>query len=137
MLVVISLVAPLASIVFFQLISRPLGIISYNPHNRIWVQTLWEIHAGLIGLCASLAGTLFVTSGLKDMVGKPRPNLLARCDADLSRIAGFVVGGYGTDIDSEASSLVTSGICRQPDKRFLDDSLPLFLRVTLLLPALD
>ena len=87
---------------------------------------LWEIHAGLIGLCAALAGTLFVTSGLKDMVGKPRPNLLARCEADLSRMAGFVVGGFGTDIDSEASSLVTSGICRQPDKRLLDDSFAAF-----------
>ena len=125
-LILISLVAPAGIIVFFSLISRLLGVASYNPHSRVWLQTLWEVHAGLIGLCASLAGTLFVTSGLKDMVGKPRPNLLARCDADLSRIAGFVVGGYGTDIDSEASSLVTSGICRQSDKRLLDDSFAAF-----------
>lgn len=126
MLVLISLVAPAGIIVLFSLVSRFLGVATYNPHRRVWLQTLWEVHAGLIGLCASLAGTLFVTSGLKDMVGKPRPNLLARCDADLSRIAGFVVGGYGTDIDSEASSLVTSGICRQPDKRLLDDSFAAF-----------
>ena len=125
-LVGVAFVAPVIIIFILCLSSRLLGITSYAPHHRIWLQTLWEIHAGLIGLCAALAGTLFVTSGLKDMVGKPRPNLLARCDADLSRMAGFVVGGFGTDIDSEASSLVTSGICRQPDKRMLDDSFASF-----------
>ena len=63
---------------------------------------------------------------MKDMVGKPRPNLLARCNPDLSRIAGFVVGGFGTTLDSEASSLVTGGICRQTDHRKLDDAFASF-----------
>ena len=125
-LISIALIAPAGIIVVFSLLARLLGITSYNPQHKRWLQALWEIHAGLIGLCAALAGTLFVTSGLKDMVGKPRPNLLARCEADLSRMAGFVVGGFGTDIDSEASSLVTSGICKQPDKRLLDDSFAAF-----------
>ncbi len=118
-LVLVALVAPAGIIFLLCLVSRFLGV-TYNPHRRKWLQTLWEIHAGLIGLCASLAGTLFITSGLKDMVGKPRPNLLARCDADLSRISGFVIGGF------ETSALVTSGICQQTDKRLLDDSFAAF-----------
>ena len=60
------------------------------------------------------------------MVGKPRPDLLARCEADVSRIRGFIVGGFGNSLDSEASSLVTSGICQQMDKRLLDDSFAAF-----------
>ena len=87
---------------------------------------LWEIHAGLLGLCASLAITLFVTSGLKDMVGKPRPNLLARCQADLSNVSQYVVGGFGNALNSEAESLVTSAICKQANQRLLDDSFAAF-----------
>ena len=60
------------------------------------------------------------------MVGKPRPNLLAWCEADVSRIRGFIVGGFGNSLDSEASSLVTLGICQQMDKRLLDDSFAAF-----------
>ncbi|KAI9875288.1 MAG: hypothetical protein M1823_007509, partial [Watsoniomyces obsoletus] len=60
------------------------------------------------------------------MAGKPRPNLLARCDADLSKITRFTVGGFGNSVDSEAAVLVTSGICRQSDKRLLDDSFAAF-----------
>ena len=36
------------------------------------------------------------------------------------------VGGYGDTINSESSALVTSGICRQADKRLLDDSFAAF-----------
>ena len=95
-----------------------------NPRSRS--QTFWEIHTGILGLCLSLAATLFLTSGIKDIIGKPRPNLLARCDADLSKITGFSVGGFGNSIDSEAEVLVTSGICRQTDHRLLDDAFAAF-----------
>jgi membrane-associated phospholipid phosphatase len=108
------------------LASPVLGFASYNPRRRVSAQLAWEINAGLLGLWAALAATLFITSGLKDMAGKPRPNLLARCDADLSKITGFTVGGFGNSIDSEAAVLVTSGICRQSDKRLLDDSFAAF-----------
>lgn len=91
-----------------------------------WRRKIWEINAGLLGLALSLALTLFVTSGLKDIVGKPRPDLLARCDPDVANIGNWIVGGFGTSLDSEASALVASGICRQPDHRHLDDGFAAF-----------
>lgn len=81
----------------------------------------WDANAGWLGLGLSLATTLFVTSGLKAIVGKPRPNFLAICDADSSRLAEFVVGGSGSSIESEAPALVTYEICRQTDLVLLND----------------
>ena len=89
-------------------------------------RAFWEIHVGCLGLCTGLAVTLFVTSGLKDLVGKPRPNLLARCEPDLARISQFIVGGFGDSLNSEAESLVTGAICQQSDHRLLDDSFAAF-----------
>lgn len=87
---------------------------------------LWELHAGWLGLCAGLASTLLITAGLKDIIGKPRPNLLSRCDPDLTNIAAYVVGGFGMNLDSEAPPFVTSAICTQKDKRFLGDGFAAF-----------
>lgn len=87
---------------------------------------IWETHAGWLGLCTGLAVTLFITAGLKDMVGKPRPDLLSRCNPDLSNISKYVVGGFGVNLDSEAGPLVSSAICQQQDKRLLDDGFASF-----------
>jgi membrane-associated phospholipid phosphatase len=88
-----------------------------------WRAALWRVHAGWLGLCAALAATVFATSGLKDLTGKPRPDLLDRCDPDLSAIAKYAVGGFDL---SKATPLVTSGICTQTNKRFLDDGFASF-----------
>ncbi|KIW23358.1 uncharacterized protein PV07_11565 [Cladophialophora immunda] len=126
-------------VVFVVALLAPAGIIAVvnfgglafksNP-NRTgkdgWRKVVWEVHVGWLGLCAALATTLFVTAGLKDMVGKPRPNLLARCAPDLSSISQYIVGGFGNSLNSEAESLVSSGICRQSDKRLLDDGFAAF-----------
>ena len=74
----------------------------------------------------ALSITLFITSGLKDMVGKPRPDLLDRCNPDLSKVSEFLVGGFGLSLDSEAEPLVSDGICQQSDQRFLDDGFAAF-----------
>ena len=94
--------------------------------SAIWRRKLWDIHASVLGLALSCALTLFVTAGLKDVVGKPRPDLLARCNPDLANIGNYTVGGFGTSLDSEASALVSSGICRQTDRRLLDDGFASF-----------
>lgn len=75
-----------------------------------------------MGLALSLAATLFVTSGLKCIVGKPRPNFLAICNADVDRLGDFVVGGSGSEIESDAPALVTYEICRQTDLDLLNDA---------------
>ncbi|KAK7936210.1 hypothetical protein LTR80_011383 [Exophiala xenobiotica] len=104
--------------------ARPLPGAASRP--AAWRRKLWDMNAGLLGLAFSLALTLFVTSGLKNIIGKPRPDLLARCDPDVSNIDNWRVGGFGTSLDSEASALVVSGICRQPNQRLLDDGFAAF-----------
>lgn len=59
---------------------------------------------------------------MKAIVGKPRPNFLAICDADVDRLSEFVVGGSGSQIESDAPALVTWEICRQTDLDLLNDA---------------
>lgn len=49
------------------------------------------------------------TQGLKDLVGKPRPDLLARCNPDLDAIEQNLVGGLGV---AGAPLIVSWHICR-------------------------
>ncbi|KAI3010480.1 hypothetical protein CBS147346_1693 [Aspergillus niger] len=79
-----------------------------------WHRRLWEWHAGWLGLALSLAGAFFLTSGLKDVGGKPRPDLLARCQPDLTNLTTYAVGGLGLQ-RAESPVMVTSAICQNPD----------------------
>jgi len=81
---------------------------------------LWEVYAGLTGLALSVALAFFVTQGLKNIFGKPRPHLIALCKPDLTNIAKHVVGGEGQDI-SIRWTLVNSSICTQSDNLMLAD----------------
>jgi membrane-associated phospholipid phosphatase len=87
---------------------------------------LWAINAGLIGLCLSLATALFVTEGLKTIVGKPRPDMLSVCRPDLNNMSAYIVGGVGQTLDSEAPALVSSDICQQKDQSKLRDAFSSF-----------
>ncbi|KAJ2599118.1 hypothetical protein GGF39_002369 [Coemansia sp. RSA 1721] len=42
-------------------------------------RNLHDLHVGLLGLLMGVSLTLMFTNGLKNVVGRPRPNLLARC----------------------------------------------------------
>lgn len=66
-----------------------------------------------MGLGVSLAVAFLIASGTKNAVGKLRPDLLARCNPDLSRILSSVVGGIGNQVD-EGINLVSWTICRNP-----------------------
>lgn len=129
---IISLIGPAAVIGIVNLGSLLINFVRPSRQNisstsqSSLVALLWQTHAAWLGLCTGLAVTLFVTAGLKDMVGKPRPNLLARCNPDLTDVANFVVGGFGLTLDSEAPPFVTAAICQQPDRRFLDDGFAAF-----------
>lgn len=72
---------------------------------------IWEWNAGWMGLALALAAAWTSTQGLKDLVGKPRPDLLARCNPDVSNIAAHVVGGLGDRLQG-AAVLVDWTICR-------------------------
>jgi len=56
---------------------------------------------------------------MKNLFGKPRPDLLARCNPDLQDIAKYAVGGLPNTL--EGFSVVSAGICQQNDSSLLDD----------------
>lgn len=80
----------------------------------------WELEKGLAGLALALATAFFITQGSKQLFGKPRPNMLARCQPDLTNITAHVIGGYGQTISPEWT-LVDISICTTSDLDTLDD----------------
>src|SRR4051812_21293237 len=56
------------------------------PKSLIWKRKLWELHASWLGLCLSLALSFVITNGMKNLFGKPRPDLISRCNPDLANI---------------------------------------------------
>lgn len=114
MLVVIGLVIP-AIIVFIVCLFIGLGPPSEKTSSRskVFKRKLWEWNASWLGLGLSLAIAFFITDGTKNLVGKPRPDLLARCNPDLSRLLSSAVGGVGEQVD-EGINLVSWTICRNP-----------------------
>ncbi|KAJ9647858.1 hypothetical protein H2199_001634 [Coniosporium tulheliwenetii] len=91
-----------------------------TPKTLIWRRKFWESNTGLMGLGLSLATAFLITEGMKNLFGKPRPDLLSRCNPDLSRIQEFTVGGYGQPL-SDRWVLVSYGICQETDMNKLDD----------------
>ncbi|OJJ83416.1 phosphatase PAP2 family protein [Aspergillus glaucus CBS 516.65] len=83
----------------------------YTPRSVLWRYKLWEINAGWLGIALAVASAYATAKGLKLLFGKPRPDLLARCDPDLENVAAYVVGGLGRELPG-APVLVTSKICR-------------------------
>lgn len=91
-----------------------------STRSQIIRLKFWEFEKGWAGLALALAVAFFVTQGMKNLFGKPRPNMLARCEPNLSNIAAHVVGGYGQHVDIRWS-LVDIGICTTTRRRVLAD----------------
>jgi membrane-associated phospholipid phosphatase len=88
-----------------------------TPKALIWRRKLWEWNIGWMGLALSLATAFMITQGMKLMFGKPRPDLLSRCNPDLERINEFLVTPVLKGVVSSPNwVMVTSGICRNPDR---------------------
>ncbi|KAF7541473.1 hypothetical protein G7054_g546 [Neopestalotiopsis clavispora] len=117
---IVSIVAPAAIILVVTFLVVP-GPTAHKglPQSLIWKRRLWELHASLLGLAASFIATWFIVNGLKNLTGKARPNLLARCQADLNNLADYVVGGILTATDD--GRLVTAAICKNPDSTIVDE----------------
>ena len=79
---------------------------------------------GWMGLALSLATTALITNGLKNLVGHPRPDLIARCNPDLANGPRFVLGGVNDNISE--GTLVSWTICRQTDMSILKDGFQSF-----------
>lgn len=89
--------------------------------NRLLALKLWELEKGLAGLALSVAAAFFVTQAAKNLFGKPRPNSIAACVPDVSRIAEYTVGGYGSSID-DRWVLVSANICINPNIKDVKDA---------------
>lgn len=91
-----------------------------TPQLLIWRRKLWELHVGLLGLALSVAATWFITNGMKNMFGKPRPDLLSRCMPDVDNMDDYIVGGNYLR-EGRATALVSADICKNPDAHELED----------------
>ncbi|USP74218.1 hypothetical protein yc1106_01492 [Curvularia clavata] len=127
LLVVVSLVIPAAIVMFVSLVFVPGPTAERGtPKSLIWRRKLWEWNTGWMGLALSLATAFLITQGMKNLFGKPRPDLLSRCKPDLDRIAEFAINPVVNDVFDPAWVLVTSGICTQTDNDLLKDGFKSF-----------
>ncbi|KAI2837179.1 hypothetical protein CBS147343_6969 [Aspergillus niger] len=120
-LAVVAIIAPAVIIIFVSFLFINLntttiaGTSGRNARKEILrrklMVKLWEWNAGWMGLGVALAGTFMATEGLKDLYGKPRPDMLARCDPDISAINEYAVSGLGRRL-AGAPTMVTWEICR-------------------------
>ncbi|KAH8195226.1 hypothetical protein TruAng_010609 [Truncatella angustata] len=120
LLLVCNAVIPIVVILVVTLIFVPGPTVPKGtPQALIWKRKLWELHVGWIGLALSLCGAWFITSGMKNLFGKPRPDLLSRCDPDFeNEAAHYVLNGTA----GQVGRLVYATICQNQDKSKMDDA---------------
>lgn len=109
-LILASLVAP-AAIIFIGSVFIRTQFRSQPSRKSSLRRKLWEWNAGWMGLALAYAVAFTITNGAKEVLGKPRPNLLARCNPDISRQSSAIAGGIGDQIE-EGISLFDWRICR-------------------------
>ncbi|KAI8937442.1 hypothetical protein NX059_005164 [Plenodomus lindquistii] len=78
---------------------------------------LWELNCGILGLGLSVGAAFVITGALKNAIGKPRPDLMSRCEADPKKIAAVRAVEY---------TLATIDICTQKDDYILQDGFKSF-----------
>ncbi|KAI1386958.1 acid phosphatase/Vanadium-dependent haloperoxidase [Hypoxylon trugodes] len=97
-----------------------------TPRALIWRRKLWELHTGWLGLALALISAWIITQGMKNLFGKPRPDLLSRCQPDIANVANYIIGFHtpaddGTLDGAYNGQLVSADICKNPDRGLLDD----------------
>ncbi|KAL3257467.1 hypothetical protein ABHI18_006798 [Aspergillus niger] len=124
-LAVVAIVAPAVIIIFVSFLFINPNTTTTSGRNarkeilrRKLMVKLWEWNAGWMGLGVALAGTFMATEGLKDLYGKPRPDMLARCDPDISAINEYAVSGLGRRL-AGAPTMVKWEICRNKGDEML------------------
>jgi membrane-associated phospholipid phosphatase len=111
-LLIVSIIVPVIIIFLVSMLLVPGRTAARGTSAALkWRRKFWEWNTGWMGLGLSLAGAFMVTEGLKDLLGKPRPDFLARCDPDVSLISKYAVSGLGAVVDN-APILVDYRICR-------------------------
>lgn len=72
----------------------------------LWRTDVHKAHVTILGLATSIITTLFLTDVLKNAIGRPRPDLLDRCHADLT---------------TPRDKYTTVAVCTQRDAHVLED----------------
>lgn len=75
---------------------------------------LWELNCGLLGLGLSVCFAFTITGALKNAIGKPRPDIMSRCNID------------PTDTSIPRYPLATSAMCKQDDEYIRRDGFKSF-----------
>lgn len=120
LLVTLSVGMPIIVILIISLIFVPGHTVPRGtPKSIVWKRKLWELNVGWLGMTLALAGAWFITNGMKNLFGKPRPDLLSRCNPDLANYAKYIVGGL--DVADGYQRLVSAAICRGVEGRDLAD----------------
>ncbi|KAF2471951.1 PAP2-domain-containing protein [Lindgomyces ingoldianus] len=126
LLMVVSLVVPAAIIFIVCLVFVPGPTVSTTtPKGLIWRRKIWEWNTGWMGLALSLATAFMLTQGMKLLFGKPRPDLLSRCQPDLDQIRRVEVSTAGRIYDA-SWVLVTGAICTNQESDILQDGFKSF-----------
>merc|ERR1711977_747500 len=73
----------------------------------------WELNCGILGLLLSIGSTFVVTQILKNAIGKPRPDIIDRCNIPPEIAAPF--------LERANFTLVTHAMCVQEDNLKLKD----------------
>lgn len=120
LLLVCCALIPILIIALVALSLPPIHATPATKKSSIWPSKIWELHAGLIGLALSLITTWIVTNGLKNMFGKPRPDMLARCKPDFKRLEDYLMGERAYTRSGDIL-LVSAGICTNADKGTVND----------------
>lgn len=76
----------------------------YSFHDR-----LWELNCGWLGLLLAQGAAFVITGSLKNLCGKPRPDLIDRCQPREG------------SADRVPAGLVTKAICTQEDEAIMQD----------------
>lgn len=126
LLVTIALIIPAIITAFVTLVFTPGFEVSRGmPKSRIWRMKLWEWNTAWMGLALGLATTFFFTEGLKNVIGRPRPDLLSRCNLDPATVQQYALGGEGSQLPLW-NLLISSTACRQPSASKLNDGFASF-----------
>ncbi|KAI2622926.1 acid phosphatase/Vanadium-dependent haloperoxidase [Hypomontagnella submonticulosa] len=127
LLLICNAVIPIAVVLIVVFIFVPGPTVpAGTPKSLIWKRKLWELHTGWLGLALSLISAWIITQGMKNLFGKPRPDLLSRCQPDFANVMQYVVGFHTPADDGSLDGpyngqLVRADICKNPDKALLDD----------------
>jgi len=117
----VSILAPALIIVIVSLVLFPAPSIAKRfQRGALWDRKFWELATGWLGLALCHTTQIMIVTGLKNLIGKPRPDMLARCVPDVANLEQYIVGGYGNS-DLRGLVLVNQSICTQPNIGYLND----------------